>query len=90
MTQKKPFLLERIIEASARNPFLVIILSVFGVAGGIWALTRTPLDAIPDQSDVQVIIYTENLSENAQASLRSMRWIMAILIQASLVRGLIS
>ena len=59
MTQKKPFLLERIIEASARNPFLVIILSVFGVAGGIWALTRTPLDAIPDQSDVQVIIYTE-------------------------------
>src|SRR6266446_3989780 len=59
MTQKKPFLLERIIEASARNPFLVIILSVFGVAGGIWALNRTPLDAIPDQSDVQVIIYTE-------------------------------
>jgi len=32
----------------------------------------------------------QNLSENAQASLRSMRWIMAILIQASLVRGLIS
>ncbi len=32
----------------------------------------------------------KNLSENAQASLRSMRWIMAILIQASLVRGLIS
>src|SRR6267142_6505425 len=59
MTPKKPFLLERIIEASARNPFLVIILSVFGVAGGIWALTHTPLDAIPDQSDVQVIIYTE-------------------------------
>jgi Cu(I)/Ag(I) efflux system membrane protein CusA/SilA len=59
MTQKKPFLLERIIEASARNPFLVIILSVFGVAGGIWALTRTPLDAIPDQSAVQIVIYTE-------------------------------
>jgi len=33
---------------------------------------------------------TENLSENAQASLRTIRWIMAILIQASLVRGLIS
>jgi hypothetical protein len=32
----------------------------------------------------------KNLSENAQASLRTMRWIMAILIQASLVRGLIS
>ena len=33
---------------------------------------------------------TEKLSENAQASLRTIRWIMAILIQASLVRGLIS
>src|SRR5271166_4233347 len=33
---------------------------------------------------------SENLSENAQASLRTIRWIMAILIQASLVRGLIS
>src|SRR5271154_3924781 len=55
----KPFLLERIIEASARNAFLVIILAVSGVAGGIWALTRTPLDAIPDLSDVQVIISTD-------------------------------
>jgi copper/silver efflux system protein len=56
---KKPFLLERIIEASARNVFLVIILTIFGIAGGIWALTRTPLDAIPDLSDVQVIVYTD-------------------------------
>jgi Cu(I)/Ag(I) efflux system membrane protein CusA/SilA len=57
--EKKPFLLERIIEASARNAFLVIILVVFGIAGGIWALTETPLDAIPDLSDVQVIVYTD-------------------------------
>ena len=58
-TSRKPFLLERIIEASARNVFLVFILVAFGVAGGIWALTRTPLDAIPDLSDVQVIVYTD-------------------------------
>src|SRR5665213_2385740 len=57
--QRKPFLLERIIEASARNAFLVIILTVFGVAGGIWALHHTPLDAVPDLSDVQVIVYTD-------------------------------
>jgi copper/silver efflux system protein len=57
--ERKPFLLERIIEASARNAFLVIILTLFGVAAGIWALTRTPLDAIPDLSDVQVIVYTD-------------------------------
>src|SRR5271168_4136775 len=56
---RKPFLLERIIEASARNAFLVIILVAFGVSGGIWALMRTPLDAIPDLSDVQVIISTD-------------------------------
>src|SRR5439155_1173607 len=39
--------------------FLVVILTVFGIAGGIWALNKTPLDAIPDLSDVQVIVYTE-------------------------------
>src|SRR5437588_12830474 len=52
-------LLERVIEASARNPLLVLILTLFGIAGAVWALTRTPLDAIPDLSDVQVIVYTE-------------------------------
>ncbi len=56
---RKPYLLERIIEASARNFFLVFILAVFGIAGGIWALKKTPLDAIPDLSDVQVIVYTD-------------------------------
>jgi copper/silver efflux system protein len=55
----KPFLLERIIETSARNAFFVLILTLFGVGGAFWALTRTPLDAIPDLSDVQVIVYTE-------------------------------
>jgi Cu(I)/Ag(I) efflux system membrane protein CusA/SilA len=53
------FLIERIIEASARNAFLVIILTIFGIAGGIWALNKTPLDAVPDLSDVQVIVYTD-------------------------------
>src|SRR6266545_1542690 len=57
--QRSTFLLERIIEASARNVFLVFILVVFGIAGGIWGLLHTPLDAIPDLSDVQVIVYTE-------------------------------
>ena len=52
-------LLERIIEASARNAFFIIVLVAFGIAGGIWALNRTPLDAIPDLSDVQVIVYTD-------------------------------
>jgi Cu(I)/Ag(I) efflux system membrane protein CusA/SilA len=57
--RRKPFLLERVIDASARNAFLVMILTLFGIAGGIWALNQTPLDAIPDLSDVQVIVYTD-------------------------------
>ncbi|HZQ48213.1 MAG TPA: efflux RND transporter permease subunit, partial [Verrucomicrobiae bacterium] len=52
-------LLERIIEASARNKFLILLLTVFAIAGGVWGLLRTPLDAIPDLSDVQVIVYTD-------------------------------
>jgi Cu(I)/Ag(I) efflux system membrane protein CusA/SilA len=51
--------LERVIGASARNKFLVFLLVFFAIAGGIWGLWRTPLDAIPDLSDVQVIVYTD-------------------------------
>src|SRR5580698_408703 len=55
----KETLIERIIEASARNQFLVFVFTVFAVAGGIYGLIHTPLDAIPDLSDVQVIVYTD-------------------------------
>src|SRR6266478_4083611 len=51
--------LESVIEKSSRNTFLIIIMTLFGIAGGVWALRNTPLDAIPDLSDVQVIITTE-------------------------------
>ncbi|MDQ3546472.1 MAG: CusA/CzcA family heavy metal efflux RND transporter, partial [Verrucomicrobiota bacterium] len=52
-------LIERVIEASARNKFLVIIFVLFGIGAGIWAIKQTPLDAIPDLSDAQVIVYTD-------------------------------
>ncbi len=52
-------MLGRIIEASVRNKFLVILATVFLAAWGIWAMYRIPLDAIPDLSDVQVIVFTE-------------------------------
>src|SRR6201984_306502 len=51
--------IERIIDASARNPFLVVVFVILGIAAGIYALYQTPLDAIPDLSDVQVIVYTD-------------------------------
>ncbi len=52
-------MIERIIHASLANRFLVIVGALFIVAAGIWALRTTPLDAIPDLSDVQVIVFTE-------------------------------
>jgi len=49
----------RLIAASARNVMLVMIATVFAVAAGIYAVVHLPLDAIPDLSDTQVIVYTE-------------------------------
>ncbi len=52
-------MIEKIIDLSIKNKFLVILMTVFVIAAGIYAMLKTPLDAIPDLSDVQVIIFTE-------------------------------
>jgi Cu(I)/Ag(I) efflux system membrane protein CusA/SilA len=52
-------MLDKIIEGSVKNKFLVVLAMFFLAAWGIWAMTRIPLDAIPDLSDVQVIVFTE-------------------------------
>jgi Cu(I)/Ag(I) efflux system membrane protein CusA/SilA len=52
-------MLARLIEWSARNVFLVLVMTLAVTAGGIYAIMRTPLDALPDLSDVQVIVFTE-------------------------------
>jgi len=52
-------MIERIIQWSLDNRPLVLMGTVALVAAGIWAMTTTPLDAIPDLSDVQVIIQTD-------------------------------
>jgi len=52
-------MLDKLIDWSARNVFLVLIATAAIVAAGIIAVLRTPLDALPDLSDVQVIVYTE-------------------------------
>jgi len=48
-----------LIRWSLRNRFMVLLATLVVTAWGIWALSRTPLDALPDLSDVQVIIRTE-------------------------------
>ncbi|MGE0012270.1 MAG: efflux RND transporter permease subunit [Azoarcus sp.] len=52
-------MLDRVIDWSARNVFLVILATLFLIGGGLYAVKQTPLDAIPDLSDVQVIVYTD-------------------------------
>src|SRR4030066_2153270 len=52
-------MITKLIEFSARNKFIIFIFTFFAIAAGIWALKNTPLDAIPDLSDVQVIVQTE-------------------------------
>ncbi|MGO9462435.1 MAG: efflux RND transporter permease subunit [Rhodomicrobium sp.] len=51
-------MIARIIEWSARNIMIVLITTFMAGAGGIYALRHLPLDAIPDLSDTQVIVYT--------------------------------
>jgi len=52
-------MLAKIIEWSGRNRFLVLLATLFITIGGIYAVVNTPIDALPDLSDVQVIVYTE-------------------------------
>ncbi len=55
-----------IIDASLRNRFLVVIGTIIIVAAGLWSMKNTPLDAIPDLSDVQVIVFTEYAGQAPQ------------------------
>jgi Cu(I)/Ag(I) efflux system membrane protein CusA/SilA len=52
-------MLSNIIDWSGRNRFLVLLATLFITVWGIFAVLRTPIDALPDLSDVQVIVYTE-------------------------------
>ncbi len=52
-------MIAHIIRWSAANRFLVLLGTLFIIGAGVWAVRNTPLDAIPDLSDVQVIVYTD-------------------------------
>jgi len=52
-------MIEKIIEWSVKNKFIVILFTTLAIIGGIIAMLNIPLDAIPDLSDVQVIVLTE-------------------------------
>ncbi len=52
-------MISRTIDWCARNPFLVFAAAILLTVAGAWSMQRVPLDALPDISDVQVIIHTE-------------------------------
>src|ERR1700761_7695185 len=52
-------MIEKIIELSIRNKFMVLLITAMLVSAGIWATVHISLDAVPDLSDVQVIVTTE-------------------------------
>jgi Cu(I)/Ag(I) efflux system membrane protein CusA/SilA len=51
-------MIARLIRWSVSNRFLVLLATLFAMAWGIWSIKTTPIDALPDLSDVQVIIRT--------------------------------
>ncbi|MCC7498744.1 MAG: efflux RND transporter permease subunit [Bryobacterales bacterium] len=51
-------MINTIIEFSARNKFIIFILIGAAVVGGLWSMWNVPLDALPDLSDTQVIVYS--------------------------------
>ena len=52
-------MIEKIIEFSIHNRFVVILLTAVGAAWGVYAVVHTPVDAIPDLSENQVIVFTD-------------------------------
>ncbi|MBW7957170.1 MAG: efflux RND transporter permease subunit [Deltaproteobacteria bacterium] len=52
-------MLGRIIELSIKNRLIILLFTAFVVGFGVYSVSRTPIDAIPDLSDTQVIIFTE-------------------------------
>ncbi|MFZ1731645.1 MAG: CusA/CzcA family heavy metal efflux RND transporter [Bacteroidota bacterium] len=59
-------MIERIIEFSARNRFLVLVAYLLIVGWGVWAVMTTPVDAIPDLSENQVIVFTDWMGRSPQ------------------------
>ncbi len=64
--KNKDGIIAKLIEWSINNKYMVILLTLALIGGGIWAMLNTPVDAFPDLSDVQVIIYTKYPGQGPQ------------------------
>src|SRR3989338_1796704 len=52
-------MLKRVMEWSVNNRLIVLLATAAAIAGGVWAVKNTPLEALPDLSDVQVIVQAD-------------------------------
>src|SRR5512140_3911637 len=59
-------MIERLIEYSCRNKLLIIVLFLAVTGVGVWVMLRTPVDAIPDLSENQVIVFTDWMGRSPQ------------------------
>lgn len=59
-------MIEKIIEYSGRNRMIVLMLFGLITVWGVWSVYKTPVDAIPDLSDNQVIVFTEYAGRSPQ------------------------
>src|SRR3990167_5409232 len=59
-------MIARLIDFSVRNRFLIIMLTALVAVWGIWCVYRTPVDAIPDLSENQVIVFTDWMGRSPQ------------------------
>lgn len=59
-------MIEKIIDFSARNRFIIVVIYLLVIGLGIWSIYNTPVDAIPDLSENQVIVWTEWMGRSPQ------------------------
>ena len=68
-------MINRLIEASLRNRVLVLVVYAALAGWGYWALGTTPIDAIPDLSDNQVIVFTDWTGHSPQEVEDQVTWL---------------
>jgi Cu(I)/Ag(I) efflux system membrane protein CusA/SilA len=74
-------MIEKIIEYSARNRVIILMLFALIIVCGIWAVYRTPVDAIPDLSDNQVIVFTDYPGRSPQVVEDQVTYPLAVNLQ---------
>src|SRR3974390_199535 len=74
-------MIEKIIDYSARNRIVVVMIFAVIIAAGVWAVIKTPVDAIPDLSDNQVIVFTDYPGRSPQVVEDQVTYPLAVNLQ---------